>query len=278
MAKTKVTVESFTRKRAVVIAASAMAMIVAAVLAWMLITRLSSKAVDVNLMPIREVHFSAVEGTLTRVDAAQLRHIAGAVRSLGGSMFSTDLEEVRKAVQQVPWVRDVRVSRRFPDRLEISIEEHQPFARWVDVAMTDAQIDPTTGQVASTLVNTFGEVFIVDFDAALPLFVGPHGSAANLLARWKSLSASLAQSANPILRPAELRLSPRRAWQLRLDNGATLELGRQEPEHQLRRALDVAGELPAVFAANARVDMRYPNGLALRVAAVGSPKASRSRN
>ena len=71
-----------------------------------------------------------------------------------------------------------------------------------------------------------------------------------------------------------LLLSPRLAWQVRLDDGMVLELGREQPKApialRLERFVDI---YPTVLAARsprpAAVDLRYPNGFALRLAAAG---------
>ncbi len=62
----------------------------------------------------------------------------------------------------MPWVRKVALRRQWPRRLEVTIEEHSPLARWNDAGLVNAQ----------------GEVFVADYDGELPQFDGPEGSAA----------------------------------------------------------------------------------------------------
>ena len=59
-------------------------------------------------------------------------------------------------------------------------------------------------------------------------------------------------------------LSARHAWQLRLANGLHLVLGRDADlaEARLRRFVEV---YPGAKSKNEYVDLRYPNGFALRV-------------
>ena len=70
-----------------------------------------------------------------------------------------------------------------------------------------------------------------------------------------------------------LNVSPRLAVQLKLDDGIIVELGRQQTKAPVKERLErfvehyksimtVARQRPKV------VDMRYPNGFALRVAAL----------
>ncbi len=256
MAKNDNSIDSFTRKRSVVLGAAFAAMLLAGAAVWLVMAGVSKINAQWNPLPIREVRFAGVAGEMKRVDAAELKRIAGGIQALGGSMLRTDLNQVKSVVKQVEWVRDVDVRRRFPGTLEIHIEEHRPFARW-QVAGADTEAEQ------SLLVNSFGEVFEADADAEekLPLLAGPAGSSREVMMQFSVLSKPLA-ALGPAL--AELRLSPRRAWQMKLDNGSTIELGRNDAELRLARFIQAYPRVPVLQAANARVDMRYQTGLAVR--------------
>jgi len=176
---------------------------------------------------------------------------------MGGSMLRTDLNEVKAAVKQVEWVRDAEVRRHFPSTLEVRIEEHAPFARWVAAAASEQ----------SFLVNTFGEVFEADIDeqAVLPLLGGPKDSSREVMASYQAFKTQLAVIEQV---PAEVRLSARRAWQVKLENGSTLELGRNDAAERLQRYVRAYSSINAIRTAGTRIDLRYQNGLAVRVAAV----------
>jgi cell division protein FtsQ len=132
-------------------------------------------------------------------------------------------------------------------------------------------------------VNTFGELFAAPMDpaaaAALPLFAGPAGSEGELTKRYRRFAEVLAPLGENLDRVV---LTPRYAWQLRLASAKAgsliVELGRDgaEPvDQRLERFVAVypesLGRLPLHTASagvdDARhVDLRYPNGFALRVA------------
>lgn len=255
MTETSSTIESFTRKRGVVIGAALLAMVLAGIGAWVTISVVSKEAAQVNLLPIRNVIFV---GELTRVDGDELKRIAGGIQTLGGSMLRTDLNQVKAAVKQVEWVRDADVRRRFPGALEIRIEEHKPFARWL---LAGGAIREGDEGEQSLLVNTFGEVFEAETEDKLPLLAGPAGTSAEVMNAWAIYGKQLQPLGQTL---AELRLSPRRAWQIKLDNGSTLELGRNEAPERLARFVRAYPIVPALQAANARVDLRYASGLAVR--------------
>jgi len=215
-------------------------------------------AIHSPLLPLRHL---ALRGEIEHVTREQAEGAAraGAV----GTFFSVDLDAVRRAFEVLPWVRRVEVRRHWPDRIEVAIEEHAALARWG----SDAQ--------AKRLVNTYGEVFEGRMpDAArLPQFAGPAGSAAEVTRRYGAFRQALA----PLeLEPHRVLLSPRYAWQIRLSNGLTLELGRDQLKEPVLERLSrfVAFYAQTLGGLNRRldyVDLRYPNGFALRVPEIMHP-------
>jgi cell division protein FtsQ len=211
--------------------------------------------------PLLPLRYLALQGAVTHVTREQAERAAraGAV----GTFFSVDLDAVRRSFESLPWVRKVEVRRLWPDRIQVSIEEHVALARWG----VDAQV--------RRLINTHGEVFEDELPGAerLPQFAGPSGSAQEVARRYAAFRQTLA----PLqLEPRQVLLSPRYAWQLRLSNGLTLELGRdqlKEPVQQ-RLARFVAFYAQTLGSLNRRleyVDLRYPSGFALRVPEIMHP-------
>ena len=235
----------FTRNRVVVIAVSMMAMLIAAVLVWLATGSLPNGTDSSPTFPIKQVTFV---GEMQRVDSAELARVAGGIR---GSMMRTNLSDVKAVFKQVHWVRNADVRRRFPATLEVSVEEHRPFARWKDGESE-----------RGLLVNTYGEVFEAPLDAPLPMFSGPEGTAREVLASYEKFVAQLAVISQT---PTVVTLSARRAWEVKLDNGASLELGRTEVSERLDRYVKAYAAIPALQLANAQIDLRYQSGMALKV-------------
>jgi cell division protein FtsQ len=198
--------------------------------------------VHLPVFPLREVR---VTGELTNVTREQIEEIVRG--ELRGNFFTLDLAQARVAFEKIAWARKVDVRRHWPDRLELTVEEHVPLARWGD-----------TG-----LVNTHGEVFVATHEGRLPVFVGPPGSAKEIAIQYAYFRRSL----EPLGRqPEQVSVSARRAWTVRVEGGMTLELGRDDLENRLGRF--VANYELTMATVKRRIDyadLRYPNGFAVRV-------------
>ena len=206
------------------------------------------------MFPLREL---VVTHSLREVRRAEVETALSGL--LHGNFFSVNLDLVRQSLEQLPWVRHAEVRRQWPARIEVDIEEHVPVAFW--------------GQATGQLVNTNGEVFAAAMSVppseTMPVLLGPVGMAPEMLGYYQQAVDML----KPIGRmPNSLTISPRLAVQLQLDDGMTVELGRVQSKAPARdrrqrfveyypSVIGVAKTRPSV------VDMRYPNGFALRVAA-----------
>ena len=209
--------------------------------------------VRVPSLPVKQVVFAQELQHTRRAEIEQ--SLPGALK---GNFFSLNLETVRGELEKLPWVRKAELRRTWPARLEVKVEEHRPAARW--------------GEGRGELVNTFGEVFAAtapdeELDT-LPLLYGPQGTAPEVLKRYGEFVGNFKVLGQ---KPVQVTLSPRLAWQLKLDNGMLVEMGREQQKSpvgvRLQRFIETYPELVAKRAARpAVVDLRYPNGFAMRVA------------
>lgn len=201
------------------------------------------------LFPLREV---IVLTPPAQVTTAQLEYAARS--AIRGNFFTVDLEGVRTTFEKLPWVRRAEVRRRWPDAVELRLEEHQAVAYW-RVADSDE----------THLVNRQGEVFIAASNADMPDFSGPQGSATYLLAKHRQFSDMLAPLERRLVR---LWLSARAAWKLELDDGMVIVLGRDRERAPIdeRLARFVAAWPQATAQVGMQVavaDLRYRSGFAL---------------
>lgn len=202
-----------------------------------------------------------VRGDVTHNNAVTLK--SNVAPHLRGTFFTVDLDATRQAFEGVPWVRRAVVRREFPNRLGVTLQEHQAAAYW----------GPESG---SRLLNSFGEVFEANVDEVhrsdLPRLLGPDGESDQVLGMYRTLA--------PMFDPldaaiAQLELTGRGSWRVLLDSGAVLELGRGTPEEITERierfvktVATVAGEYGRGAEALESADLRYPTGYALRLRGV----------
>jgi len=197
----------------------------------------------------------------------ELRHVArGEIVSalqgrVKGTFFTVDLEAVRALFEGIPRVRRAELRRAWPDRLEVRIEEHVALARW--------------GQRRGPqLVNTHGELFRGHSDATLPVFSGPAGSEGEVTQRYLAFRGLLAPLA---LEPRQVLLSSRLSWQVKLSNGLTVQLGHDSDKDRIEgRLARLVSVYPQTLGESRHrpdyVDLRYPNGFALRVPEIAGPE------
>ena len=197
-------------------------------------------AVRLPIFPLREVQ---IQGQVLHTSQEQIGALLHS--NFRGNFFTFDLERLRDAFSLLPWVRSATVRRVWPDRLDVSLEEHNVLARWGERA----------------LVNSFGEVYEAASDRQLPTFRGPEGTSIEMSERYREFNGIL----TPLSRQVrELKLSERRAWTLTLDDGMVLELGREHFQERLARFVSVYPRAIATLRTlPKRVDLRYQNGFAV---------------
>ncbi len=197
--------------------------------------------VHLPIFPIREVK---VDGQLAHVNREQIKLIVA--KHLKGNFFTLDLIKTRDAFEKLPWARNVSVRRRWPDKLDVAIEEHQALARWGNIA----------------LVNTHGELFQAATDAELPVFYGPGDGVMEVTKSYGNYSLILNKADIKI---AQVTLSPRRAWEIKTNKGLKIALGRVDMDARLDKfARAYQSTLSQLNVKVAYADLRYPNGFAVR--------------
>ncbi len=197
--------------------------------------------VHLPIFPLREVK---VDGQLSHVNREQIKLIVA--RHLKGNFFTLDLIKARDAFEKLPWARKVSVRRRWPDKLEVVIEEHQALGRWGDVA----------------LVNTYGELFHAASDKDLPVFYGPADGVLEVAQSYANYSQILAVAQ---LKVTQVALSQRRAWEVKTDKGLLINMGREHMQERLSKFVGAyANTLARINNKVTYADLRYPNGFAVR--------------
>lgn len=216
---------------------------------------------------IERMHLS---GDMQHVNPMSLR--AQAVSKLGGSFFTLDVMQAKRAFEQVPWVRQATVKRTWPKGISVDLQEHQPVALWTTLASPSEQ----SGQASANeerLLNSYAEVFEANLDEVedeLPHLQGTAGTAPRVWEVYGALNERL-HAAGLTSKVATLSLSARSEWDVELDDGMQLNLGRDDEKlwervaryvstvDQVRTQLAALGQ-PATWS---RIDLRHTQGYAI---------------
>lgn len=206
------------------------------------------------LFPVKRIHLS---GQVAKVTPVQLKYIAQ--NELSGTFFTLDINKTRQAFEKLPWVDEVQVRRAWPDRLDITVSEHVALARWGDQG----------------LISTRGRWFDAASDQPLPVLFGPAASEKEMTQALQDFRQRL-QPAR--LQPIRLWLTERRAWKMELDNGVVLELGRGPVGERLSRFVEHWPRSLATLPYRITyVDLRYPNGFAVRMPDYKAPPTAANK-
>lgn len=179
-----------------------------------------------------------------------------------GNFFQVNVNDIQSQVSALPWVYSVAVRKQWPNEVKIYVVDQTPVALWN----------------GDFILNQFGKAFQAQRTAlkqALPEFFGPEGSELLALENYTNLN-DLLEYRN--LSIDELILSERFSWQLTLNNGVRLNLGREERVKRVQRFMDVYPLIETHLAEQENnennkkkqlkqavdyIDLRYDTGLAV---------------
>ncbi len=200
------------------------------------------KITDPETLPIKNV---GVAGEFSHMSPATLQaRVSDVVR---GGFFSVNVDMIQDALLQEPWIHEVAVKRVWPDRITVTIREQVPVARWGNKGLLNAEAEVFSPDPAS-------------YPAGLPVVSGPENSSRQVMDYFRRIQGILPEG----VRLQQLSLSERRSWELQLDTGPIIRLGKTGIITRLQRLLEY---LPADSAVSMDkieyIDMRYTNGFAL---------------
>ena len=193
--------------------------------------------------PIKNVQVYGV----SRVDKDEMEALVKPLVNRG--FFTVNVEYVRDRLLQMPWVANTSVRRDWPDRLEIIVVEKSPVARWNEKSLLSE-----TGELFSPKEETY--------PAGLVTFTGPEGKQIVMLEYYNEINRLLM----PLhARIASLELTPYLTWKVKLDNGIALQVGNKDVLTRLGQFVKVYPKIIGDRWADVDyVDLRYPNGVAVR--------------
>lgn len=204
-----------------------------------------------KLMNAQEMPISTLQITGQRAYSND-REVQGALSELSESesFFSLDVMRVQRHVENVPWIEEAAVRRLWPNGLSIHVTDQVPAAYWNE----------------DSLVNSKGVIFVAPTErivSPLPQFFAPNNVPKAVLEGYRAL---LPLFDGEDLAIARVELTERESWQLILQDGTKLILGRGNTvmrNARIERFLKVYKHVIPNDKSINYVDLRYDSGFAV---------------
>ncbi len=196
-----------------------------------------------NVFPIQKVSIHSEEKYLTGDRKQKL------LDPLQGQNFvSYDLELYRHEVAKNPWVKSIEVTRRWPDQIDLFIEEKRPVALWNDLYLIEAD----------------GTIFEPDLMPS-EIMISLQGNSDQKHKLLEGMKTSQRYLHSIGLNVEKIIMDYRGAWTIVLENDVELYLGAKFFEERLRKFVmhypsSIRSKMDNIIA----IDFRYDHGYALK--------------
>jgi len=198
---------------------------------------------DEERLPLSKI---VLQGDLKYVTALDVQRAFGKLEHIG-TFMSEDINELQASAQTIPWVSHASIRKQWPDTIKVFLTEYQVAAIWNGNALLDENGVVFNGDISQ--VN----------EENVKLY-GPDGSAPEVLKVWNEYSPQFQKIG---LNISSLVLNERRAWQIILDNGIRLELGKESLEERIKRFFLLYKKLGSDAERVSYIDLRYDTGAAV---------------
>lgn len=201
------------------------------------------RLLDPATLPIKHVR---IEGNFQHLSPKKMQTMVSEV--IRGGFFNLNVTSINNALLKEPWVHWVSVQRIWPDGLSVQVKEQSAMGHWNGNSLLNASAQIFSPQGADLISN-------------LPFLSGPADTQHLVLNRYNEIQQVLSTLSIQI---NSLSLSERRAWQIQLEDGPLVILGRSDVENRIDRFTgSVLAGLGKDLSRVKKIDMRYTNGFAV---------------
>ena len=164
-------------------------------------------------------------------------------------LLHMDVTLLADEMQRLDWIAKASVYKRWPDAVEVKLEERVPVVRWGGRAFRDASGEPFS---------------IPDNDKLRELATihGPDGYEKQVLQYWRDIAPWLGARQ---LQLQQLSLDQRLVWHAELENGLDVILGRDQLNDRLKKLAVVNDKVIKPYHRYIEaIDLRYHDGFSVR--------------
>jgi len=188
-----------------------------------------------------------VKGDFNILDKQQLQPVIEPFTKT--NLYLLDEKALETSIESNPWVHSASMTKIWPDKLIIKIFEQRPVAFWGDKEMLAENGEIIKASLAKEKGN-------------LPLLYSPHDKGRNMATGFLKIRQWMKDFP---LKMVEFKEDRRGSWQIKLQNGMTVKIGREHQEKRLRRFMvGYDHSLKNVVNDVKTVDLRYTNGFAVK--------------
>ena len=166
------------------------------------------------------------------------------------SLIGFDSEAARQRILELPWIATAQVTKLYPDGVSVRLTEKQPYAVWQNADML-------------TLIEESGKGIVSFSDEKyqdLPLLIGDHADV-----KARDIIAMMVKFPGLASRvKAYVHVGGRR-WDLRLNDGVTIQLPQEDVDEALEAAVRLEKGQALLGRAIVAVDLRIDDRVVVRL-------------
>jgi len=193
-----------------------------------------------------EVEEVVLKGEFKFVGQASMEDVVG--KYIGNSFLEVDLKQMKMSLELNPWVDSISVSRVWPNKIVVLIQEHKPIAIWGE----------------NRFLNMRGDIVNVDSVeklAGLPFLSADDMYASSVLGRFFEIGKLLKEHNIGL---SSISLDETMSWTVGLNNSLIVKLGREKMWEKLQHLMSLKNTMSdEQFNDIKKVDMRYEKGFAV---------------